>query len=584
MAQIPYRANLSSATWALSLEKAGRTIINPGVDQNFDRRVDPSGDTSKAVGIPQAIFMENVLPTYEGYQSVGYKGAQDITVAGTTTVNHVVHLPVIDDSGGGALAVPKEWVIKITYDSEDIYYSEGYDEAESLVNVPGFGFDTTPSFSPISTVFVQGRSFIYDGTNIWEVTNTAAGVLTFTNVTGSLSGLGGLVVKFVTVFNYLIAIDITGLVSWSSLTNPLDFTASLVTGAGSTTPTSLNSPIVTMLEHPQGFIIYTETNAIAARYTGNKAYPWRMYEIESSAGINIWYDVAGGVNSAAHFQKTTSGNICAVTMEKSDIIIPDVSDYLQTSRIYTEYDSELATFSLQEFPADSYGYQKYGDPFGTEQLASRIACLNDRYLLISYGRAISAPAVSSVLAGIFDFVFVFDLLLLRLGKFKLTHTHVDAYGGNLYLIAGYGSTLYSPDSGIAWQIYHNILEQDFPGEGNPSYHRGVLAVGKFQYIRPNNLILEGIDLEITLPEPAFNNTTPGTDDYFNFQLYHFYSYDGFNFANSGFGVAPYQRSRTTYQIKYLAHTEALNHVIVVQGAFSVNTLLLTFSLGGKPFV
>ena len=78
MAQISYRANLSSAIFPMTLARAGRSVIIPGPDQNFDRRVDPAGE-QKDAGIPQVIYMENVLPTANGYQSVAF----DLMEAGT---------------------------------------------------------------------------------------------------------------------------------------------------------------------------------------------------------------------------------------------------------------------------------------------------------------------------------------------------------------------------------------------------------------------------------------------------------------------------------------------------------------------
>ena len=55
----------------MAISRAGRSVIVPQIDQNYDRRVDPTGE-QKTPGIPQALYLENVLPTVEGYQSVGF--------------------------------------------------------------------------------------------------------------------------------------------------------------------------------------------------------------------------------------------------------------------------------------------------------------------------------------------------------------------------------------------------------------------------------------------------------------------------------------------------------------------------------
>lgn len=72
MAQIPYRGNLSAAVFPMTIAKSGRSVINPGADQNFDKRVDP-GASPGSVGIPQILYCENTFPTPEGYQSIGLK-------------------------------------------------------------------------------------------------------------------------------------------------------------------------------------------------------------------------------------------------------------------------------------------------------------------------------------------------------------------------------------------------------------------------------------------------------------------------------------------------------------------------------
>lgn len=99
---ISYRGNLSSTVFPMTLADAGRSVIIPQADQNYDRRIDPAGEKSDA-GIPQAMYLQDVLPTVHGYQSVGYKesagGAMPPRASGTgTTVivrTFVVALPTL---------------------------------------------------------------------------------------------------------------------------------------------------------------------------------------------------------------------------------------------------------------------------------------------------------------------------------------------------------------------------------------------------------------------------------------------------------------------------------------------------------
>jgi hypothetical protein len=96
MSQQTHRANLSSAIFPMTLAKAGRSVIVSGADQNFDRRIDPSGiSNAKAVGIPQAIYMENVFPTPDGFQSVGFKPQTSITTPGTINALQQVYFATV---------------------------------------------------------------------------------------------------------------------------------------------------------------------------------------------------------------------------------------------------------------------------------------------------------------------------------------------------------------------------------------------------------------------------------------------------------------------------------------------------------
>lgn len=68
------RCNLANAIFPFSSDLHGRTIIVPQYDQNFDKTATAYvPDQTKDKGLPQAYYMHNVLPTVQGYQSIGYK-------------------------------------------------------------------------------------------------------------------------------------------------------------------------------------------------------------------------------------------------------------------------------------------------------------------------------------------------------------------------------------------------------------------------------------------------------------------------------------------------------------------------------
>jgi hypothetical protein len=121
----------------MTLAKAGRSVIVPGTDQNFDRRIDPTGiSNAKAVGIPQAIYMENVLPTPDGFQSVGLKPQTGITTPGTikalqqvyfaTTTTTISSNPVLTTLEDGT--TPSAWIFT-SVSGQGISYAAALEDA-----------------------------------------------------------------------------------------------------------------------------------------------------------------------------------------------------------------------------------------------------------------------------------------------------------------------------------------------------------------------------------------------------------------------------------------------------------------------
>jgi hypothetical protein len=76
------RCNLANAEFPFQTDLAGRSIIIPGYDFNYDRV--STASTTKDRGIPQAFYMHNCLATGQGYQAIGY----DTYIAGTPGVTN----------------------------------------------------------------------------------------------------------------------------------------------------------------------------------------------------------------------------------------------------------------------------------------------------------------------------------------------------------------------------------------------------------------------------------------------------------------------------------------------------------------
>jgi hypothetical protein len=584
MAQVPYRANLSSSQFALTQAKAGRSVINPGADQNYDRRVDPPGEGLKnSVGIPQALYMENVLPTPDGYRSVGMQAIVDEDInptLGSITKTIVVPVPIV-----GALDIVEQITIHFIGAIDILFVPELWfqrfvpDQAYSNNTT---GYVSNPIYPDhISWAFVQGVLYIHiigdasslGGANqlLYSVEyNQGTDTLEFTDVTASITGavLNNLLVCILGSYNYLVLVY-KHEVFWSSLTNALDFTASLVSGAGQEVPTALTSQIRWAVTHPAGFIIYTANNAIGVSYTGNRAYPWRFREVPNSGGVfdiifHASTGVAGDVNSVAQYVLSSNGQIQAVTLDNAQNILSQLSDYLTYDDTFDAWNDSINDVELIEFPFVSDV---------SNRKIFKISTILDRYLFISYATETTYPAPDTIMSGkpLFLYCFVWDSLLDRLGKLKIEHTDVWFVDQYIYFVNGSDPEL----SQFTYKVYTRMNLQEPGGEVPAIEHSGVLILGKFQYVRDRLITLEELDIE-SAQDTTLGWTLAGTK---NLTLFVDPSYDGKNFDITQ-RVTPYVILDQGSLIKTLAHVTGKSFRIGFIGAFDLASIELKCQIEG----
>jgi len=192
MAQISYRANLSSAIFPMTLARSGRSVIIPGPDQNFDRRVDPQGE-QKTAGIPQAIYMENVIPTADGYQSVGYRTAQ--------TLPEIDMIPL-------EIKMPGSVVPEILLFSRTLGLVYRYNLGIwNFVAFSGVYGGPPTSENSLSYAVVRGVVYIFNEATKSLYTYVVG---TLTNVTATVLPVGFLpnIISIAGSYNYIVALDI----------------------------------------------------------------------------------------------------------------------------------------------------------------------------------------------------------------------------------------------------------------------------------------------------------------------------------------------------------------------------------------
>lgn len=531
MSQITYRANLSAASFPLSLSQAGRSVIVPGPDNNYDRRVDPIGEGSDA-GIPQAIYLENVIPTTYGYQSVGLFPKDQ--------------LPIVGSAGVPVYQVPAKYAdiytgVETTYKvtlvgSTGAIYASNIGRLEDWGVVAFSGTAAYPYYG-LSSAIVRGTCYVFIKGLTSELYTAvhAVGVLTLTNITASVLPALFLddVVEITDAYNYLVAMKDDNTIAWSSTTTPTDFVISLVTGAGVQAPNMAASTLLAIRNYPQGFYIYTKDGVISAEYTGNSRYPWRFIPVADTNGYMSFSD--GDRNSSNTFLVEETGAIRVMTGHTSELIAPELSDYLRAQGPVDFYNRTTDTFyteSLGPFP----------DP-------PKIQLFYDRYICVSCDKTAGAQYTSIV---------IYDIILKRYGRIKVDHTHL-VFSNTI------DNSMNASQIGIINTITEETYIVDFELEASSGgLHTGVLVLGKFQYVRSRFLALDELSIEGKFPVTPVDVRILPTLDGKTFQ----------SALTPTLVAAP----NTTLR-EYACRVEAKNVSVVLKGRFSISCLELVFHPG-----
>jgi len=376
----------------------------------------------------------------------------------------------------------------------------------------------------VTFAYVNGITYCY-------FANVGCYKFDFTSNTLVAVTLGGLVPSMVTgivsVQGYMLAWSAQA-IAWSSLIDPTDFVPSLVTGAGGGAVQGARGDIVCCVSHTIGLVVYTNQNAVAAPSSGNSRYPFNFRELVASGGLASGNLVTYDSNTGNHYVYTTSG-LQLVSLQQTQTVIPELTDYLAGS-VFEDFDETTNTFSVVEL---------------TAPLKKRLALISDRYLVFSCGITEYTHAI------------VYDLINKRWGKFK--HTHVEVFEFNLIA----AETVETPRRSIAFLDKTgavSIVKIDTKDTGA----NGVMLLGKFQYIRNRLTTLETVEIENVPAGAAFS-----MDDW--------YSLDGKNALQKPGTIA---LTAGLFR-KVVFHLTAINHSLLVKGAFNIVSLLLTFHNHGR---
>lgn len=324
------------------------------------------------IGIPQALFLENVMPMTNGVQSVGF----------ATTISHG---PAVDfDRAFYLRDATEKRTLFIPANGKNYLYDSFNNIWRSQPEDVTFGANCT-------VVNIKSRQFIcYAGNStFFEWDGSALQPILFDGLDATK------IMGLVAANTYLIAWTDRE-IAWSALDEPTSFIPSLATGAGGSAVLALKGNIVCCTPISDGFMIYTSANVIAVSYTGNANFPWVFKEIAGGAGIDDCEKVTNDENGIHQYAFTVTG-MMGIDRNQAAPLWPELSEFI-SGRRYELFNR--TTKKIIEIDTN-------------DRLLTKINFIAERFLVISYGD------------NAFTHALVFDAALKRWGKLLIDH--VDCF-------------------------------------------------------------------------------------------------------------------------------------------------------------
>jgi hypothetical protein len=506
------RFNLSASQFPLLSELQGRTVIVGTHDQNYTpgQSLNPGADVGE-VGIPQLFYAHNVLPTPQGYQSIGYF---PFALAQGTSFDFIYVFTIRDSAANiGTMGV--------TATGQIYLLQYGTNTWVAIVSPPGLA-GARPT-----TAYVRGVTYIYFafvGCYVYNFT-------TFTMVPTVLTAINtALTLGIVGSNGYLACYDATSTVAWSSVISATDFTPSLSTGAGGGNVEGLTGRIITAVSIDGGIIIFSTNNAVAMIYQANSRYPFAFNAVANSGGLSNAANASYQALDSDHAYVYSTSGLQALDMNKAQFLLPAATEFLSGSR-FEDFDETTNLLSITTL---------------TTVLKKQIAFIADRFVVISYG-------INSLTHAI-----VIDVVLNRVGKLKVDHIAIFEF-------QLYDQTIYeTPKKSIGVMANDGTIKLVNTDIGSTT-STGVMILGKYQYVRPRLMTLQGVDIE-NIPDTA------------NFNLYDLPSLDGKTFQPA---VAGYNIGNTGLAQHYNFFNTASNHSLLFKGRFNAVSGEISYNIAGK---
>lgn len=539
MANQTYRANLANDNFPLLSRFKGQTVIVGKTDQDYELDVNNQQKLQKEKEIPQAYYLENVMPTGQGFQSIGYTNRL-AAFAGKTDFNDSFILRDVNE---------KKVIFSPAKGMNYVYDATTGVWASVSPIAANTGMVTTAFLSGITYVFyAKTGCFQYDPATMTFLPVVLTGIIA-TSIIGICAAQGFLIVwDEYTVYR-------------GQLAAPTNFTPDFTLGSGSDRPQDAKGKIVACLQLPGGFIIYTTNNAVGATFNVNLRQPFTYAEVTGSAGISNITQVSYHDSLGHHYAWTGSG-LLKVNKTAAVNIFPEVTDFL-TCKIYEEWNAATLAFVETRL---------------TTAVDIKITVTGARFLVISYG----------INPGAYTYALVYDIAFKRWGKLKINHVCCLEYiTPNLVGDIFYTSLKELSYSDLGETTYADLalgLVTDPKAKENLGFMQsdgtvvtvnfdlnhtndsGLLVLGKYQYVRNSFLVIDEVEVENVNSEVT------------NFTCLLISSLNG---KTATYTKNLYLLEATDLFRRFASETTGLNHSTIFQGTFHICSLKLKFHLDGK---
>ncbi len=506
MAQSVHRLNIKDALFPMLSEKQTRTTIGS--------RAEPAGEST-----PSIAYCHNVVPTEEGYNSVGFISS----IAATALLPDGLSMSDVRVIYGDVRSR-----IYIAWDTDGNVYSllPGSTAWIALpATVPATTSTVTTDFSTESVTIgtVNGISHIfYSGIGSFTY-NEATNALDAETLTGlNIATILGVVASS----GYLVAYT-DGAIAWSSTLDPTDFVPSTVTGAGGGNVAGIEGAILFITSNTLGLLVYTAANTVAGTYTGNTQFPFKFKPVKNSKG-GLGLDLtAYEANSAKQYVYSKAG-LQTITSQGAELILPEVTDFLAGKR-FEDYNELTKLYELTDL---------------TSTLLKKVKFIASRYVIVSYG-------ITS-----FTHAIIFDIGLERVGKLKIDHTDVFDYIDSQEEIAKESVAFLLPTGEV------KLLDFSIPGASS-----GVLILGKVELVHTRFLTLHEVEVENVESSSILTVDSQAS-----------LTGKAFTTVNSTLETQVAGTQERKYVFK---PSSAKNHSIVFIGEFNLVTALVRYSIGAR---